>query len=65
MSMKGDIELFINKEDCCGCSDCLSACPMKAISMEYDEEGFMYPFIDRSICIKCQCCVRVCPIKNV
>ena len=28
------------KKDCCGCEGCYNVCPIKCISMEYDEEGF-------------------------
>ena len=28
------------KEECCGCEACVNICPVKCISMEYDEEGF-------------------------
>lgn len=34
-----------------------------AISMEEDEEGFLYPVVDANFCIRCYRCVDVCPIK--
>lgn len=52
------------KEDCCGCSACLAACPVDAIQMVADEEGFRYPQIDKEKCIDCGKCDRTCPIKN-
>lgn len=52
------------KEDCCGCSACMAACPVDAIEMTADEEGFRYPQIDKEKCINCGKCERVCPIKN-
>ena len=40
-------------EDCCGCTACYSICPVNAISMNRDCEGFLYPSIDLLKCVKC------------
>ena len=56
--------LFKNKEDCCGCSACFAICPKHAITMEADEEGFLYPYIDKEKCVKCYQCEHVCPLKK-
>ena len=55
--------LFERKEECCGCTACYSICPVGAISMSADEEGFLYPGIDPDTCIGCRQCIRVCPLK--
>ena len=52
------------KKDCCGCEGCYNVCPIKCISMEYDEEGFRFPSVDKEKCIKCNLCENVCPIIN-
>lgn len=52
------------KKDCCGCEGCYNVCPIKCISMEYDEEGFRFPSVDKKKCIKCDLCENVCPIIN-
>ena len=49
-----------SKPECCGCSACMDVCPAKAITMEQDAEGFLYPRIDESKCIHCGKCDRVC-----
>lgn len=59
-----EIILFETKEKCCGCSACYSICPQNAISMEIDEEGFLYPVIDKSLCVKCKKCLNVCPMDK-
>lgn len=56
-------ELYSRKEDCCGCTACVAVCPVNAIVMKEDEEGFDYPCLDTSKCIGCCKCLRVCPIK--
>lgn len=50
-----------NKELCCGCTACMMACPVNAIRMERDHEGFLYPVLDTTVCIDCHLCERVCP----
>lgn len=56
--------LFKSKEECCGCSACEQVCPAKAITMNQDELGFLYPHIDEKKCLRCQKCIKVCPLKN-
>lgn len=40
-----------DKKDCCGCTACYNACPKKAIAMQADQEGFLYPVIDQKKCV--------------
>ena len=56
--------LFDRQEECCGCTACLAVCPMQAITMEADLEGFDYPTINEQKCIKCYSCIEVCPLKS-
>ena len=51
-------------KECCGCAACQQICPMNCITMEADEEGFIYPKIDESICIRCNKCENICPIYH-
>lgn len=53
------------KQDCCGCSACADVCPVKAIHMVADEEGFLYPKINEQICIHCGKCDKVCGFRPV
>ena len=53
-----------NKFNCCGCSACYNICPKKAIFMEEDEQGFLYPKVNHKLCINCGLCEKVCPVIN-
>lgn len=48
-------------EKCTGCSLCAHVCPQKCISMDENEEGFLYPVIRQDECIKCNRCSSSCP----
>ena len=39
-------ELYEARENCCGCTACFAVCPVGAIEMEPDDEGFLYPTVD-------------------
>lgn len=55
--------LYVEKKECCGCTSCYVSCPLDAIMMKADEEGFEYPYIDTARCIRCYKCLNVCPMK--
>lgn len=57
-------ELYRDRSECCGCTACEFACPRRAIAMEPDEEGFLYPVVDAALCIRCGKCERVCTFKE-
>lgn len=52
------------KQNCCGCTACISICPRNCIQMEADREGFLYPVVDINKCVQCSACEKVCPIIN-
>lgn len=53
-----------DKHNCCGCSACAQRCPKQSITMQEDEEGFLYPHVDDSTCIDCGLCEKVCLCLN-
>lgn len=53
-----------NKFNCSGCGLCKDICPVNAIEMVMDEEGFRYPVILEDKCIKCGLCKKSCIYYN-
>ncbi len=58
------MRVFDEKERCSGCTACMNSCPVGAISMIQDEEGFLYPEIDEGKCIHCGLCRKICPFHG-
>src|SRR5574344_1738111 len=55
---------LLDKQNCTSCMACYSSCPVNAIKIIKDGDGFYYPEIDTSKCIKCGLCENRCPIRN-
>lgn len=56
------MKLYQDKKNCCGCGACGDICPVSAIRMTPDGEGFRYPQVDGAVCIRCGRCEAVCPM---
>lgn len=54
----------LRTSECCGCGACYNKCPVGAITMHENDEGFLYPLIDESKCTNCGLCLKVCPSIN-
>lgn len=50
-----------DKTLCTGCTSCSLACTHNAISMQEDQEGFLFPTINQSLCVDCGLCEKRCP----
>lgn len=51
----------VDRNDCFGCTACMSICKLSAITMKADSEGFMAPVLNESLCVNCGQCKNVCP----
>lgn len=49
---------------CTGCTACASICPKQCITMQENNEGFLYPEKELYKCIDCGLCNKVCPISR-
>ncbi len=58
------LKVPVDKNECCGCSGCADVCPVTAIKMQTDEEGFYYPKIDNEKCTDCGLCAKMCAFAN-
>lgn len=54
----------ISKKECCGCTMCSDICPVSAITIQCDDEGFGYPVINKDVCVKCGLCAKICSFAN-
>ena len=55
--------LLADKNNCTGCTACMSVCPCNAITMQEDDYGFLYPVISKD-CNECNLCNSICPVLN-
>lgn len=54
----------ISHDQCTGCGACYNKCPVNAIEMRPDTEGFLFPSIHPDRCIQCGKCLQVCPVHG-
>jgi len=50
-----------NEANCTGCTACQTVCPHNAISLNFNDRGFLVATVDKSICVDCGICEKTCP----
>ena len=63
--MKENTILQVKENECTGCGACFNKCPVQAIQMLENSEGFLFPHINESMCVHCGQCLAVCPVHKV
>lgn len=58
------ISQITDLEKCCGCSVCADICPKSSITMQTNNEGFLYPVINPATCIECNICQKYCSVNT-
>lgn len=64
MTIQEGIMLSTKMDSCVGCGACENICPVKAISMQENSEGFLYPVVDADLCVSCNKCNKACPVQK-
>ena len=54
----------VPEQICTGCSACMNVCPVDAITMKPNQDGFIMPCVDTEKCVKCKKCINTCPAVN-
>ena len=55
------LNTVIDKHKCTMCGACLNVCPVNAITVKEDDDGFAYPHINKDKCTNCGLCTKRCP----
>lgn len=58
---KRNVYYDVSKDICTGCGACASICPVDAIEMKPNYDGFYNPVVDYDKCINCGKCSATCP----
>lgn len=58
------MSVTVTPETCTGCGECVSTCPLDAITLKTDADPVV-AYIDPDTCGECGACVDVCPVSAI
>lgn len=58
-------DITSKKFDCAGCTACSNFCPVGAINIVPNDEGFYSPVVNEEKCTSCGLCINICPQINL
>jgi coenzyme F420-reducing hydrogenase beta subunit len=62
--LKATTETLRKNYFCSGCGACTNICPVNALTLTPDENGYYRPECNTEICVQCGQCVKKCPVLN-
>ncbi len=61
---KKSVNIISDINNCTGCGCCVNVCPMDALRIEYNHEGYLRPVLSKTACVNCGKCIKSCPAIN-
>lgn len=58
------VKTTVDEKICTGCGACENICPVDAIDMLPNHEGFIVPSVNFDKCVSCGKCTQICPALN-
>ena len=55
------LPMLASSDKCTGCGACANVCSRDAITLQWNEEGFLAPIVNTDACISCGMCSKTCP----
>lgn len=60
-----ELNTVVLRHKCTNCMACYNVCPVSAIEIKEDKDGFAYPVINEEKCTHCGLCTKKCPALNL
>ena len=65
LSVTKAVNVTCDSDHCTGCAACANICPVDAIDMKPNYDGFYNPAVDYDKCVNCGKCTEVCPALKI
>ena len=58
------VPVLATPDKCTGCGACANVCSRSAITLQWNEEGFLSPVVNTAACVHCGMCSKTCPVLD-